>query len=82
MTPKRKVRVQPGDAHEGEGQVSQFSIRLSESLLERLDAHVRRIVAGTPGLSITRTQAIRALVMDGLDRAEQAEAQKKAAPPQ
>lgn len=35
-----------------------------------------------PGVKLSRTQGMLALIRDGLDRAEAEEARKKAAPPQ
>jgi hypothetical protein len=48
----------------------QLAIRLPESLVERLEGHVTRMRAASPGVDIKRADAVRALLHDALDRAE------------
>lgn len=81
VTPKRKEPVQPRASREGEGRLTQFCVRLPEALLARLDSHVRRLMDAAPGVKLSRTQGMLALIRDGLDRAEAEEARKKAAQP-
>lgn len=44
--------------------------RLTPSLIARLDAHAQRMSAQTPGLRLTRTDALRSLLTAALDAAE------------
>ena len=45
-----------------------YSFRLAPSLVARLDAHAVRLSA--PGIKINRTDALRSLLVAGLDAAE------------
>jgi hypothetical protein len=47
-----------------------LAFRLPETLVERLDAHVERLAAERPGSAVTRADALRALLLRGLDEAE------------
>ncbi len=50
------------------------TIRLPTALLDRLDAHTARMRAQNPGLTLSRSSALRTLLIDALDRAEAADA--------
>ncbi len=45
-------------------------VKLPPHLLERLDAHVSRMREATPGVDFTRSDAIRTLLLFGLDAVE------------
>lgn len=47
-----------------------YTIRFPDSMLRRLDAHVLRISREAPGRTVTRSDAIRELLADALERAE------------
>jgi hypothetical protein len=47
------------------------SFRLSATLIKRLDRHAERLMKKTPGLKLTRGDALRILLEDALARAEQ-----------
>ena len=46
------------------------AFRLAEDLLERVDAHARRMEAAQPGLAFSRSDAVRVLLNQALDLAE------------
>jgi hypothetical protein len=46
----------------------QLAFRLPGSLLARVDAYAKRLNAATPGLDVTRTDAVRALLTQALDQ--------------
>ena len=46
------------------------AFRLAEDLLERVDAHARRMEAAQPGLTFSRSDAVRVLLNQALDLAE------------
>lgn len=48
----------------------QLSLRLPTSVIERLDAHVARMAERARGVTITRADAIRSLLLDALADAE------------
>ncbi len=50
------------------------TIRLPPGLLDRLDAHASRMRTRNPGLTLSRSAALRTLLIDALDRAEAADA--------
>ena len=52
------------------------AFRLDPSILERLDKHAARLTAAStvPGVVFNRTDALRALVLAGLDEAEASDA--------
>lgn len=50
------------------------AFRLSAELLERVDVHVARLEATTPGLKFTRTDAVKVLLLQALDVADELEA--------
>jgi hypothetical protein len=52
---------------------AQLNVRLANELLERVERHRARLEVSVPGLSITRVDAIRALLVEALDRAEATE---------
>lgn len=54
----------------GEAAQQAVAFRLSADLLKRLDAKVARMEAATPGLSVTRTDAVRVLLLKSLDAEE------------
>lgn len=49
---------------------TQLAFRLPDSLVARVDAYAKRLNAATPGLDVTRTDAVRALLTQALDRVE------------
>ena len=46
------------------------AFRMNADLLKRLDAKVERMTAATPGLNVTRTDAVRVLLLKSLDQEE------------
>lgn len=52
---------------------TQVAFRLPESLLDRLDVHLERMVRDHPGLEFTRVDAVRTLLARALDAAESAD---------
>ena len=56
----------------------QMGMRLSEELVERLDQHVERMKAAQPGMEVTRSDAIRVLLLVALDAVEPADVKAKA----
>ena len=62
---KRVRRAKTGWAGEP---TEQIAVRLPESLLKRVDRHVKRLRDRTPlGISVTRADAVRALLIQALD---------------
>ena len=57
----------------------QTGFRLEASILERLDAHARRLTeaSAVPGKRYTRADALRALLLPALDAAEAADKRRK-----
>lgn len=51
-------------------ETQQTAFRLPVELLSRLDKHVKRLQEDSPGMNITRADAVRMLLMLGLDEAE------------
>ena len=49
---------------------TQLAFRLPDSLVARVDAYAKRLNAVTPGLDVTRTDAVRALLTQALDSVE------------
>jgi hypothetical protein len=45
----------------------QLAFRLPAVLVARVDAYVKRLNSATPGLDVTRTDAVRALLTQALD---------------
>jgi metal-responsive CopG/Arc/MetJ family transcriptional regulator len=45
-------------------------IRMPNELLERIDAHIKRMQEATPGVIVSRGDAIRSLMITTLDKAE------------
>jgi hypothetical protein len=56
-----------------------IGVRLSDDLLERLDAYARALETKLPGSRVTRTDAIRMCVVGHLDRVGLAKEEKRAA---
>jgi len=50
--------------------MTQFAFRLEVDLVRRIEAHVTRLREGTPGVNVTRADALRALLLDALKLAE------------
>ncbi len=48
-----------------------INFRLEPSLIARLDAHAQRMSDATPGLTFSRIDALRTLLVPALDAAEQ-----------
>ena len=57
---------------------TQLAIRFPTALVERVEAHVTRMRRASPGVNVTRADAIRALVIDALDLADEQEREAKA----
>jgi hypothetical protein len=55
---------------EKKSETTQTAFRLPRDLLERLDRHVDRVNANSPGLDMNRTDVVRMLLTKGLDEAE------------
>jgi hypothetical protein len=51
------------------------------SVIERLEAHAARLRRATPGVDVRRADAVRALLLDSLDRAEATEREAQDAQP-
>lgn len=49
---------------------TQVPVRLPEDILKRLDKHVERMQVAEPGLKFTRADAVRTLVVRGLEVVE------------
>jgi hypothetical protein len=49
------------------------SFRFSDEILKRVDKHVERMEKNEPGLKFTRADAVRTLVVRGLEAVEKAE---------
>jgi hypothetical protein len=54
----------------GREPTTQVAFRLPDSLLKRVDAHVKRMEAELPGLTFTRVDAVRSLLTGALDEIE------------
>lgn len=53
-----------------EGETAPVAFRLDAALLKRLDAHAERMREAMPGLTISRTDALRTLLLKALDAEE------------
>lgn len=62
----------PGQPQQEE--TRQTAFRMTVSLIKRIDAHVERLKAASPGLLVTRADVVRILVTQGLDHIEAAAA--------
>jgi hypothetical protein len=51
-------------------QVAPILFRLAPELVARIERHARRMEKATPGVTFTRTDAVRALLTAALDAAE------------
>ena len=51
-------------------EVQLVAFRMKGELLERLDAHALRMTEASPGMTFTRSDAVRVLLTLGLDQAE------------
>ncbi len=49
---------------------TQVPVRLPDDILKRLDKHIERMQAAEPGLTFTRADAVRTLVVRGLEVVE------------
>lgn len=49
---------------------TQVAFRLSDRLLSRIDRHIKRLGRQQPGVSFTRVDAVRDLLMRALDQVE------------
>lgn len=63
----------------GKGNTPIVAVRLSAEIQDRLRAHAERLSKRTPGVPFTITDAIRSLLVDGLDKAEGRKRSKKGA---
>ncbi len=55
---------------DSEGGSVQLALRLPRALLARVDAHADRMRAESPGVSVTRSDAMRSLLIMSLSRVE------------
>jgi hypothetical protein len=55
----------------------QVFTRLPKEIIERLDAHVERMQRAEPGLEFSRADAVKTLVVRGLDAVEATESQAR-----
>jgi len=62
-----------------ESETKQLAIRLPVALVERIERHAVRLEHARPGVNVTRTEALRALLIDALNAAEEQERAKKPA---
>lgn len=60
-----------------EKQTVGVSLRMSEELLERVDACIKKLEQQNPGLSVSRSNAILMLLARGLDQFEGSKARTK-----
>ncbi|MBV8760122.1 MAG: hypothetical protein JO257_22715 [Deltaproteobacteria bacterium] len=58
------------------GNTPLVAFRLDEKIVKDLDAHARRMSAATPGVTFTRADALRALLIPALAAAEAADKRK------
>lgn len=72
MTAKTKGEAAPAQS---------VAFRLSAEILKRLDAKVARMEASNPGLTFTRTDAVRVLLLKSLDAEEVEPMVERRAPP-
>jgi len=52
-------------------------VRLPVGLVERIEKHALRLRRARPGLNVSRTEALRALLLDALDAVEELEKRPK-----
>jgi len=52
-------------------ETQQAAFRLPIDLIKHLDRHVKRFQEASPGLNVTRADAVRMLLTKGLDEAEE-----------
>jgi hypothetical protein len=52
------------------GKTTLVAFRLEEELLKRIDAYAKRLEQATPGLRLARVDAVRVLLLRGLDEVE------------
>lgn len=52
------------------GETAQTALRLPVEMFRRIDAHVERMRTASPGVTITRTDAVRSLLHEALERRE------------
>jgi hypothetical protein len=57
-----------------------LSLKVPPDLLPRLDRHAKRLSAATPGVVFSRAMAVRSLLAEGLDAAEQREREDQGQP--
>jgi len=61
-----------------EAETKQLAVRLPVTLIERIERHAARLKRATPGVNVTRTDALRALLLDAVSYAEAEEQEKLA----
>lgn len=54
----------------------QIAVRFDSRLVVRLDKHVKRLQSANVGMRVTRVDAIRVLLAEGLDRVEKGAPEK------
>ena len=54
-----------------------IALRLSDEMVERIEAHAGRLAAAAPGVNVRTSDAVRALLIVALDHVEQAAGIKK-----
>ena len=68
--PGRGSRIWESGTMMNQGPLKQIAFRLPKLLLKRIDAHVIRIRSRYPGLIVSRSDAVRALLEGALLEAE------------
>ena len=56
------------------------AFRLEDELLKRIDAYAKRLEEATPGLKLARVDAVRVLLLKGLEEVEKDRASGKRRP--
>lgn len=59
-----------GDTPKKPDPMVQSNFRLPQSLLDRVDSHARRIEEATPGITCSRVDALKALLIYALQKLE------------
>ncbi len=62
------------------GKTTLVAFRLEEELLKRIDAYAKQLEQATPGLKLARVDAVRVLLLRGLEEVEKAQGAGKKRP--